>query len=146
MNLGILRRAYGASIFLRLPNWLKQLVKFTLVGLLNTGLDWCTYFVLSQWLVAGLIPVKTISYSLGVINSYIMNRNWTFDSPTVLRKGFPPFLAINLAGILFNSGCMYVALNFLRLEEFPALIFATLAVFSWNFLTSRRFVFVQKRT
>ena len=134
-NLKIISHQWKASA------WYRQAAKFGLVGILNTVLDWAIYLLLAQAFGAGPVLAKILSYSAGVLNSFYLNRSWTFHSRANFTKAFPPFLGISLAGILINSGCMYLAVYWLNLDDLFAHILATTAAFGWNFAASRRFVF-----
>lgn len=64
----------------------KRMTKFALVGALNTGVDFAVFALLA--LAAG-VPVlwaQAVSYGAGVVNSYLLNRHWTFR---VTRRPHP---------------------------------------------------------
>ena len=127
---------------IRLPVWVWQGIRFGLVGVLNTGLDAGLYFLSVR---SGLIPnflfAKGFSYSIGVLNSFVWNKTWTFKSRLDSRRIFIPFVTVNLLAIGINVGVMYLALNALRLPEPGALALATGATFLWNFVVSKFLIF-----
>lgn len=135
------------SFWQRTPNWFHQAVRFGMVGLLNTAVDLGSY-----WLLTRLVPIfadqhvpaKAISYTLGVINSYIWNRRFTFRSKVSTTSRFILFFVINLIAVGINSGLMALALNILHLPEWVGLLAATVITMSWNFLTSKFIVFRDK--
>ena len=58
-----------------------QFIKFGLVGISNTAVDWIVYYVVAGFIItaASAKPtVKAISFLVAVINSYIWNTIWTF--------------------------------------------------------------------
>jgi len=61
-----------------LKNSFWQFVKFNIVGILNTVVDFLVYTALTELLHLVYIPAKIISYTCGVVNSYIFNTSWTF--------------------------------------------------------------------
>jgi glycosyltransferase involved in cell wall biosynthesis len=123
--------------------WIKQVIKFMLVGVANTFLDISLYFLLSRYvpfLAERKVWAKGLSYGLGVINSFIWNRAWTFKS----QKNFGaliPFALISFASLAINTSVMYLFLAILNFEESFALIVTTLITFIWNFLASKKLVF-----
>ena len=123
--------------------WLKQAVKFGAVGVLNTLIDLGLYFVLTRWLgMAGLpVAAKAISYSAGILNSFLWNRNWTFRSQASPWKTLVPFVLVNLVGLGLNTGSMQLGLNVLRLPELVSLGLATGFTLAWNFVLSKFVVF-----
>jgi putative flippase GtrA len=123
--------------------WISQVLKFSLVGILNTLLDAFTYLVLTRWLGFGALPVlaKGIAYTVGMSNSFIWNRNWTFHSDVEIGRAAGSFILVQIAALGVNAGIMALGLNLLHLSELVALGIATLAVFLWNFVINKLVVF-----
>lgn len=131
---------------IRLPDWSGQLLRFSLVGVLNTVVDAVLYFVLSPWwgtLSFGKLLAKSVSYSAGVVNSYLWNKHWTFKSLVDSRRTFLPFVGVNLLAVGLNTGIMYLALEIFGWPESGALALATTATFMWNFAINKIFIFKQ---
>jgi putative flippase GtrA len=125
-----------------LPGWFKQIIRFGLVGILNTLVDAAFYFLLSRLgLIPNLVLAKGISYSLGVMNSFCWNKAWTFKSHVESRRVFLPFIASNLLAVGLNVGVMHLALDILSWPESGALILATATTFIWNFVINKFFIF-----
>lgn len=128
----------------KLPMWLIQAVKFGLVGVLNTGVDLGLYALLTHWtgwLAAVPVTAKAISYSAGIVNSFIFNRGWTFRSQSSAIKTLIPFVLGNLAGLAVNTGLMQVGIHTLNLNEWMAVGFATCSTLLWNYAFSKFVVF-----
>jgi putative flippase GtrA len=130
-----------ATIFQKAPDWLPQALKFGVVGVLNTGVDWGLYALLSGGLLFRPAAAKAISYGAGVANSYLLNRKWTFSSTVELRRSFGLFLLANLGGTIINVGVMSFAIQVLRLPSVMALALATGITMIWNFLLGRNLIF-----
>ena len=126
-----------------LPTWIPQVIKFSLVGTLNTLLDAGIYLILTGWLGFGALPVlaKGIAYFMGMGNSFILNRSWTFNSDTKVGRTAGIFILVQIAALGLNIGFMALGLKFLHLPELIALGFATLVTFCWNFVISKLVVF-----
>jgi len=128
----------------RLPGWLKQAAKFGSVGVLNTLLDLALYFVLTRWLGLGdkLTFAKGISYSVGVLNSYFLNRVWTFRvSDGSSWAALLLFVLSSLVGLAINTGMLDLCLKTLALPELIAIGIATASSLLWNFLVSKFLIF-----
>ena len=54
-----------------------QFIKFGLVGVLNTLVDFLVYQLL-VYLGLHYAPAQCISYTCGLLNSYFFNSRWTF--------------------------------------------------------------------
>lgn len=70
-------------------------LKFCLVGLMNTGVDFSVFTLLTFWSVP-IFAAQTVSYSAGVLNSFLMNRTWTFKQISHSKGQFIRFLILNL--------------------------------------------------
>jgi putative flippase GtrA len=124
--------------------WIGQAVRFGLVGVLNTGVDLGLFFLLTHGLTFFArqpVLAKAVSYSVGLLNSYFINRAWTFRSRRRMLDTLPGFVLVNGIGLLINTGILDVALYRLHLVELVALALATAGSLLWNFILSRWLVF-----
>jgi len=123
-----------------------QLFKFAAVGCVNTLIDWSVYFVILKIFPAESAVfyafAKGFSYFCGIINSFFLNRFWTFKDSLRENEGsrFAKFLLVNLVGLGFNSVSLYIFLN-LEFKHTMALLFATSITFSFNFILNKLWVF-----
>jgi putative flippase GtrA len=136
---------YKAEPFSRfaLPAWIPQVIKFSLVGILNTLLDAGIYLILTGWLGFGSLPVlaKGIAYSIGMVNSFILNRTWTFNSDVKVRRAGGIFVMAQITALGINTGFLALCLILLHLPDLMALGVATLTTFGWNFVINKVVVF-----
>ena len=126
-----------------LPAWIPQAAKFSLVGILNTLLDAGIYLILTGWLGFGALPIlaKGIAYSIGMGNSFLLNRSWTFSLNAKVVRSAGIFILVQIAALGINTGTLALGLNRLHLPELAALGFATLATFGWSFVINKLVVF-----
>jgi putative flippase GtrA len=126
-----------------LEGLITQIVKFMLVGVLNTAIDAGAYVVLTRWLGLGSLPVlaKGLAYAIGMTNSFFWNRNWTFKSDTSVGQAAALFALTHIAALGINAGVMALGLRVLQLPEIVALGLATAASFGWNFVLNKIVVF-----
>ena len=128
-----------------LPEWFKQALKFGIVGVINTGVDLGFYFILTHFtgfFVGQEVLAKGISYIVGIINSFLWNRNWTFKSQAgYLNVATLLFVLSNLVGLGLNTSVLYLGLKVLALPELVVLGAATAIPLLWNFLISKFVVF-----
>lgn len=123
-----------------------QLFKFAAVGCVNTLIDWAVYFVVLKIFPSESVifytAAKGFSYFCGIINSFLLNRSWTFRDSMHENEGgrFAKFILVNLVGLGFNSVSFSIFLN-LELKQTMALFFATLITFSFNFVLNKLWVF-----
>jgi len=124
-----------------------QAVRFVLVGLINTVVDLAAFYLLS--LIPGMpdIAAKGISYVLGICNSFVWNKYWTFAAGRSARgkREFAVFFGVNIPPLLVNvvvftvlgiwmdSGGFWIRMT----KAFAAAVVSV----AWNFLGSRYLAF-----
>ncbi len=132
-----------------------QIVKFGLVGALNTFID---FGVLNGLIfltsIAGgfyYTVFKGISFLVAAVNSYFWNKHWTFEKKeSVFASGeFTKFLIVTFVGFLFNVGFATLVVNVIgpqygigdKLWANIGAFAGVIAGFSWNFIGSKFIVF-----
>jgi len=137
----------------------KQFSKFIVVGGVNTGIDFAVLNVLMYVTNVNSGPtlffLNCISFSVAVVNSYYMNRRWTFkeaaaglgDKKPAVQ--FSQFFAVSVIGIIINGAILTGITTFIpapfgigaQLWANIAKLFATGASLVWNFIGYKLFVF-----
>jgi len=78
-------------------------LKFCIVGGLNTAIDFFVFSFLS-YLGVYYIIAQCVSYGCGVLNSYLLNRAWTFQQQGKGRKHeFLEFTVLNVFTLIVTS-------------------------------------------
>ena len=122
-----------------------QFVKFCVVGAINTLIDVLIYFLLTRYLgfALGLIFVaKAISYVLATLNSFFLNRFWTFEKRDAFewRKMLLFYITVG-SGIFINVAAHFINVEILMLNDiFSSLVAAALTAL-WGFSWSKYFIF-----
>lgn len=116
--------------------------RFIIVGFINLGIDLAIFAVAYYVLDLHLIVANTIAYSLATLNSYLMNKHWTFAGrghDTISAAEITKFVAFNLGGLAISNVVVASLSRFI--EPILAKIASIGLTFVWNYLTIRRFVF-----
>jgi putative flippase GtrA len=134
-----------------------QAARFVVVGLLNTVVDLGVLYLLmhipgvptsgENGFVYYSTAAKGFSYILGICNSFLWNKYWTFNAGKSAKgwREFGMFVLVNIPPLVVNV----VVFGLLGLwshsgsdlaQEGKAFIAAVVAVI-WNFLGSRYFAF-----
>ena len=134
----------------------KRFLKFFVVGLSGTAVDFGILNLLVKGLGWPLVLSNTISFSTAVLNNFTWNRYWTYpDSRSKpIHAQLKQFLIVNLVGWAINTGIltllkdplMALAIN-LDATLAPAIAYtigynaakvvATGVVLFWNFFVNR---------
>lgn len=93
-----------------------QFLKFAMIGFLNTGI----HYLIFLWLfrVVGLyyMLASVIGYCCGLMNSFILNKKWTFKTKGVRKDiEFARFILVNIAALIVNVGTMKYFVSVLKI-------------------------------
>jgi hypothetical protein len=154
MGSQILRLWWQLNMLPLIADSVNQFRKFLFVGIANTLID---VFIFNLLMFASgiyngyyLLIFNTISYSLGTINSYILNKKWTFkDKSKCYSNQFAVFITVSLIGMGLNNAIIYGLTTYMSpafgLEWLMWVNFAKIigigVVLMWNFIGYKILVF-----
>jgi putative flippase GtrA len=125
---------------------MRQFVKFNLVGLLNTALDFVLFSLLT-WFGVFYIWAQCISYVLGTINSYTLNKYWTFTQKGRLEpKQAMRFLVLNLGSLLLSLGMLAFLSDYMGINVLVAKLITTTVTTLFNYAGNKLWVFRTSET
>ncbi len=138
-------------------DFVSRLVRFAIVGLVNTGVDLAVLNALIEISHRGRSGFvyslfKAISFLVAVVNSYFMNSRWTFPQKVPQATRLWRFLLVSVAGLAINVGTASFVASLMRpllgLERFwPSIAAMVGAVcgLAFNFAGYRYWVFSPPR-
>jgi putative flippase GtrA len=89
-----------------------QFIKFAIVGVLNSAIQYLVFLFLFSLTGSPYLLASIIGYLAGMINSYILNRRWTFGSRNQkLFTELSRFVAVNLVSLGVNLGLLYLLVS-----------------------------------
>ena len=130
-------------------NDLIKLIRFSIVGVGNTLVNWSIFFILNAFGVYYIISniiAYIIAYIIATINSSIWNSLWVFkygqglDINTSVK-----FFILNLVGLTVNTTIMYILVDILNFNKFIALVLASVFVVIMNYTINKLWVFKEKK-
>jgi putative flippase GtrA len=121
---------------------MKKFIKFCLVGVCNTALTFAVFYILSEVLRVNYLLGSFLGYIAGVINSFILNKLWTFQNrDKAIGMQFTRFAVVNAISLGINLFIMYICVERLHIAKMAAQIIATGFSTVTNYLGSRVLVF-----
>lgn len=126
-----------------------RFARFLTIGLLGTLLD---FGLLSLLKMIGLstLSANSLSFSVGVVNNFTLNRLWTFVEARHAdwHKQMGQFLMVSLAGLALNNIIIVLLeepfgqlLGQSQFGYLPAKVIATSLVVFWNYFANRYWTF-----
>ena len=124
---------------------IRGFIKYGLVGVANTIVDFVVFYLLNSLLNVAMIPAQIISFLAGALNSYLLNRKWTFKVAHNVSKGEVFRFCLGKAGYLL---CNLLLLEFftwlLPISAFVAKFPTAVILIFFNYLYDKIVVFLVK--
>ena len=122
---------------------LRQFIKYGIVGASNTVLTFVIYSVLVTLNVDYLLSI-VVGYSIGSLNSYLLNRHWTFRAGDLAHASVGPrFAVVQIVAIAANTGLLILFVHHLGVARIPAQAILTVPVLAVTFFANRAWSFAR---
>lgn len=112
----------------------RQLVRFALVGVVNTGTYYACYLLLLPWLP--YVGAHVLAFVLSMTGSFFLNCRFTYNTRPTWRKFFL-FPLTNAANFVITTAGVYLLVDVLRLNSTYAPLIAAAAAIPVTFAVSR---------
>ena len=122
-----------------------SIIKFGIIGISNTLINWIIFFLLNL-VEVNYILANIIAYSLATINSYIWNSKWVFKYNNEKWVSSLKFIIVNLVGLILNTIILFILVDMFNINKIISLVMATGVVMIINYISNRLWVFKQKTT
>ncbi|WP_419174468.1 GtrA family protein [Desulfosediminicola sp.] len=122
-----------------------QLVRFAFIGALNTIIHYLIFILLFRALGFAMITASVIGYFSGMINSFILNRRWTFQlSGPGYGSEFIKFAAVNIVSLGINILFLQMLVSFFDILPEISQVMAIIVALSVNFSGNKYWTFQHK--
>lgn len=132
-------------------------LRFAIVGVVNLAISWLV-FVISWRLLPALFSVAPgpgaspapapigaaangLAYLAGMINSFVLNRAWTFRANGHVGRQALRFASVNLGCLAAGSAVMYLLVDLRGLSELAVWLPLTACLIVLNFAGCKLWVF-----
>jgi putative flippase GtrA len=118
-----------------------RVAKFLAVGVLNTFVGLGTIYLCKWLLGTGDVVSNMIGYAVGLINSFVWNRLWTFAHSAAVLPAAARFVVVFLIAYSLNVATMLAAIHVFSVNSYLAHAIAVAPYTASFYLGSRWFVF-----
>lgn len=120
-----------------------QFLRFGVVGVVATAIDYLVLMLLSQVVGWDPVPSSAISFSVSLVFNYLASMRFVFSRREGLsrRREFVIFAVLSLIGLFLNSAIMWAGTGLAgdgALAVTASKVVATAVVSVWNFASRKR--------
>lgn len=116
-------------------------IKFAIVGVINTLLNWLIFFNLNR-LGLYYISSNIIAYIMATMNSYLWNSILVFKyKVSFINNRSIKFILLNLSGLIINTILLFILVDIFYFKKLTALILVTPIVMILNFAVNKLWIF-----
>lgn len=125
-----------------LKNLIAQIMKFGVVGVIATVIDFGIMNILHYGLGMDVVIANTAGFVVSVVFNYLASMKYVFEHKEGMsrQREFVIFLVLSIIGLLLNDGIVYGLNSGLAFEANIAKVCATAIVMAYNFVTRKIFL------
>jgi putative flippase GtrA len=121
-----------------------QFLRFASVGAIATATQYAILYALVSGAAWDPAHASMLGAAIGALVNYWLNYTFSFRSERRHRESFPLFVLMAGCGTVLN-GLIVKGLTLAGLHYMLAQVIATIVVLGFNFIVSRKWIFVQTR-
>ena len=121
---------------------LAQIMKFGVVGVIATVIDFGIMNLLHYGLGLNILIANTSGFIISLIFNYLASMKYVFAHKEGMsrRREFIIFVVLSVIGLIINNACMWAGVELLHIHYLITKIGATAIVMVWNFVTRKIFL------
>lgn len=126
----------------KIKKLLEQLVKFGIVGVIATLLEWIIFYICTNQLKIHYSISTIIGFSISTIFNYWASVKWVFDvnKEKSEKLNFILFVVLSIVGLGLNELILWICIEKFAIYNMIGKIIATGIVMVFNFITRKLFL------
>lgn len=120
------------------------MIRYGLVGVLNTLVCLAVMYSLIYWGGVGPYAANAAGYVVGFMASFVFNKIWTFGNTSSLGRALPRYLACAAIAYGMNLGVVYIGVCCFGVDPYSIQLAGAVTYTAALFVLSKIFVFVEK--
>lgn len=123
------------------PAFFTQLFKYSFVGVFNTLIGLSVIYILYNFFHFGYVFANIGGHAAGLLNSFIWNKRWTFQSSKHFSTEIIPFITVFGISYFINLVVVIFSVEFLKINPNYSQVLGIAAYSLTNFLVNRKWTF-----
>ena len=119
-----------------------ELLKFGVVGISGIVVDFFLTWLFKEKLKLNKYVANCAGFTFAVINNFLWNRYWTFNSNIQpFTEQFLKFAGISILGLAINTLLLMLLVKYVKINFYIIKLMVIALVFLWNFSINYLFTF-----
>jgi len=123
------------------PKTLVQFLKFGIVGISNTLLTAVTIWLLLRVFHSSNYLANIVGYVVGLVNSFIWNRRWTFENHAQIGATIFKFIVTFAVSYLLQLGFLWLLLHQTGIDDYFCQLLSIVVYTVFNFFMNKYYTF-----
>lgn len=119
---------------------LQQLLKFLISGSLAAATEYLVFLLLAANEL-NIIVSQSVSFSVGLVISFAINRTWVFGRKGNFHKQAVLYLSLAVTNLILSNLVLIFLTGPLHLVDWIAKVIVMGCIASWNFFIFKKFIF-----
>ncbi len=119
----------------------KQLLRFVIIGIFSTVVNYCIFFGLYKFLSVNYIVASSIGFLAGVFAGYNFNKIWTFDIKAKSNIYIIKYYTVYIASLFFGLALLKIMVSLAQISPEIANIIVIVFTTCTNFCGTKLWVF-----
>ncbi len=122
----------------------KKFFIFTVIGVINTIVDISILYLLILIFGNNLVYIplfNIISYSSGIVSSFILNGKFTFRDTNLTISKFTKLYVLSIGALVINTFAVYILIC-LRTDIIISKMISAFIVVIYNYIICRKFIYL----
>jgi len=126
------------------------LARFVVVGCTNFVVSFAAFYWSYHYLPLGESTgsgavANVLAYAAGMINSFVLNRLWTFRAEGRVATHAFKFVALNAATLVASTGIVFVLVDWAGFPPLAVWLPLTIAILTAHYLGMKHWAFAEQR-
>lgn len=119
-----------------------RLLKFGIVGISGMVIDFLITWLLKEKCKVNKYIANSAGFCAAVINNFILNNTWTFDTPDDGTAGrFVKFIIVSAGGLILSNITLYFLIKYVKANFYLLKLLLIGIIFFWNYFLNVIFTF-----
>ena len=121
----------------------KQIIRFVLVGCMNTFNYWLLYLLFTHVFHFHILTSHSVAFIMSMIGSFFMNTYFTYKTKVTLKKFFQ-FPLTYIVNFIITTISIYVLVDILNLNKDIAPLISSVIAIPFTFAISKKILVTKK--